>query len=147
VHAQARPAEQDPHQQQPQHLPNQQPSSFNPGSLGASASTDDARQHDILHLLMTAAAPPAPVIVTTQPHAASATDSEVMHRRQQQQTQQRQMPVSAVPAFCDLLGSVAPPPPAATQFAPASTSAPPTYVLDASSAELIAAILPSLSTV
>jgi len=144
----ALPAEQHPHQQQQQHLHNQQPSSFNPGSLGASASTDDGRQHDILHLLMTAAAAPAaPVIVTTQPHAASATDSEVMHRRPHQQTQQRQMPVSAVPTFCDLLGSVAPPPPAATQFAPTSTSAPPTYVLDASSDELIAAILSSLSTV
>jgi hypothetical protein len=148
----ARPAEQ---QQQRHQQQQQQQASFDAHCLDASASTDDARQHEILQLLMTAVVPPPSVASSTipQPPGASAADPALLRRHQQQQ---RQSSVSAVPAFCDLLGAVAPAPPAAilSQFAPALAEpvhapavVPPKYMLDASSAELIAAILQSLPAV
>jgi hypothetical protein len=141
-------------QQQQQQVSNQQQQTlFDASSLDASASTDGARQHEILQLLMTAVASPAPIVAATQAHAASAVSDLMRLHQQSQQQQQRQSSVSAVPAFCDLLVSVAPAPPAATQSPQAFfeqvhvPSGPPKYILGAPSAELIAAILQGLPTV
>ena len=151
-----RPAEQlQRQQQQQQQVSNQQQQSlFDASSLDASASTDGARQHEILQLLMTAVASPAPIVAATQAHAASAVSDLMRLHQLSQQQQHRQASVSAVPAFCDLLGSVAPAPPAATQFPQAffeqvhvPSAGPPKYILGAPSAELIAAILQGLPTV
>jgi len=145
----ARPTEQLQRQQQQQQLNQQQQSLFDASSLVASASTDGARQHEIMQMLMTAVAPPLSVLANSQTDSASAADPDLMRRHQQlqhhHQQQQRQSSISAVPAFCDLLGSVTPAPPVATQFAPAFFE--PNYMFGASSAELIAAIIQGLPTV
>jgi hypothetical protein len=150
------------HLQHHHHLQQQQTQqqlSFGESGLDASASFDDARPQDIVQLRM-AAVSPSTAATTNRAGVEVAADPALIRRQQQQQ--QRQSSVSAVPAFSDLLGAVAPSPPATffqlgpamatvgQMYAPGATPplpVPPNYVLDASSVELIAAILQSLPTV